>query len=63
MFRSFSLGLAAGRCAKARRTECLKYSKVFLWIIFDEGKSRGLLDPNIYLVKADDRESSLERYE
>ena len=37
--------------------------EVFLWMIFDEGKSRVLLDPKISLVKLDDEESSLKRCE
>ena len=54
MHLRFSLGLATGRCAKARIT------KVFLWMIIDEGKSMVLLGPKTSLVRLDDGESSLE---
>ena len=37
--------------------------KVFLWMILDEGKSKVLLNPKIYLLKLDDEESSLKQYE
>ena len=32
-------------------------------MIFDEGKNRVLLDPNVYLVKLDNKEPFLKRHE
>ena len=41
----------------------LKDPEVFSWMIFDEGKSRVLLDTKISLVRLDDEGSSLKRCE
>ena len=62
-FAALALDLLQEDVPMQEELKVLKDSKFFLWIILDKGKSRGLMDPNISLVRLDDEELSLERCE
>ena len=62
-FVALALDLLQEILPRQEELKFLKDPKAFLWMIFDEGKSRVLLDSKISLLRLDDEESSLKRYE
>ena len=62
-FVALALDLLKEDVPKQEELKVLKDPKVFFWIIFDEEKSRVLLDSKISLARLDDEESSLKRRE
>ena len=54
MFAALALNLLQKDVPRQEEPKVLKDPKVFLKMILHEGKSRGLLNPNVFLVKSDD---------
>ena len=59
-FAALALDLLQEDVPRQEELKVLKDLKVFLMMIFDESKSRVLLDPKISLVRSDDGKSALE---
>ena len=56
-FAALALGFLHEDVPRQEELKVLKDSKIFLWMIFDEGKSRVLLDPKISLARSHEGES------
>ena len=54
-FADLALDLLQEDVPRQEELKVLNDPKVFLWMIFDEGKSRVLFDPKILFVKSDDK--------